>query len=162
MPTLELHELLDCATGEQETVIRDIAYTAGVLWQCRNANCGLHDRPRNEQHCPACGHDRQGQPIGDRVPITHGPILPHLLTALREALVAWFTERHRPLPDAVSFQYTDQYESHEWSDWGALHFGGRTEPYCDFDGSDVAEVLTEISDDEAPQRNDVLTVALPR
>ncbi|MFF8786841.1 hypothetical protein [Streptomyces sp. NPDC015125] len=161
MPTLELHELVDCATDEQEAVIRNVAYKAGVLWPCLNADC-RRDQPRSAPRCTSCGCDRKGRPIGDSWPITYGPISGHLLADLREALVEWFTERGRPLPDAVSFEYTDQYESHEWSDWGSLHFGGRTDPYCDFHTSIVAEILTEISDDEAPQHNDVLTIALPR
>jgi hypothetical protein len=162
VPTLEVDELLDAATDEERPAILRVAYKTGVLWKCLNPDCGLDERLRRDHRCPDCGYDRTGRPIGDSVPASYGPVPDELLTALREALVEWFTERGRALPDAVSFTYTNQYESHDWSDWGSLHFGGRTEPYCNFDGSDVAEALIELTDFEAPYWGHVLTVALPR
>ncbi|MEJ8640010.1 hypothetical protein [Streptomyces sp. MS2.AVA.5] len=161
MPTLEIDVLLDAATDEERPAILRVAYKAGLLWQCLNPSCGLDERLRSDHRCPDCGFDRDGRPIGDSVSASYGPVPDELLTALRESLVEWFTERGRPLPDAVSFAYTDTYESHDWSDWGSLHFGGRTEPYCSFDDSGVGEALIELTGFEAPRWNDQLTIALP-
>ncbi|MFD7553546.1 hypothetical protein ACFV9E_03270 [Streptomyces sp. NPDC059835] len=161
MLDLDLLELLNAATDEEDAIIRAVLYRAEVLWKCRNTGCPV-DMPRTEHRCSQCGYDRDGRPIGDRVPSTYGPIPDALLTALRTALAEWFTENGRPRPDAVTFTYTNQNEAHEWSDWGVLHFGGRVEPYCDFDGSDVAEALTELSEWEAPHWCDELTIAVPR
>lgn len=163
MPTLELSELLDHATPDQTEAIRAAVYAAGVLWKCRNAACGAEDLPREERRCDRCGYDRKGKPIGDRMSHTYGPVPRELLTALREALVEWFTEHDRPRPDAVTFAYTNQYDgNHDWSDWGVLHFGGRTEPSGDFSYSEVAEALIELTDFEAPSFSDEMTIALPR
>ncbi|WP_274036568.1 hypothetical protein [Streptomyces sp. MMBL 11-1] len=163
MPTVELSELLDNATDDQAQAIRAALYAAGVLWKCRNPSCSAEDLSRQAQRCGLCGYDRKGRPRGDRTPLSYGPVPEELLTALREALVEWFTDRDRPRPDAVTFHYTDENDgAHDWSDFGDLHFGGRTEPNCNFSYSTVAEALTELTDFEAPSARDEITLTLPR
>lgn len=163
MPTLELSELLDHATADQTRAIRAAVYAAGVLWKCRNLTCSAEDLPRQTRRCDRCGYDRRGQPWGDRTSLNYGSVPDELLTALREALVEWFTDRDRPRPDAVTFHYTDENDgAHDWSDFGDLHFGGRTEPDCNFSYSTVAEALTELTDFDAPSARDEITLALPR
>ncbi|MEV6421773.1 hypothetical protein [Streptomyces sp. NPDC051662] len=163
MPTLELSELLDNATDDQAEAIRAAVYAAGVLWKCRNVDCCAEDLPRETRRCDFCGYDRKGRPLGEPMSLTYGPVPDDLLTALREALVEWFTDHDRPQPDAVTFHYTNENDgAHDWSDWGELHFGGRTEPNCDFSYSTVAEALIELTDFEAPSFCEEITIALPR
>ncbi|GLF98213.1 hypothetical protein [Streptomyces yaizuensis] len=163
MPTVELTDLLSHATDDQADAIRAAAHTAGVLWKCRNAACATDDLPRSARRCALCGFDREGEPIGDKVSYPYGPVPGDLLTALRGALVEWFTEHGRPRPDAVTFAYTNENGgAHDCSDWGVLHFGGRTEPSCDFSGTEVAEALIQLTDFEVPFSGAEMTVALPR
>ncbi|WP_331750874.1 hypothetical protein OG215_36675 (plasmid) [Streptomyces globisporus] len=163
MPMLELSELLDNATAGQAQAIRAALYASGVLWRCRNPSCSAEDLPRQARRCDRCGYDRQGRPRGDSTSLSYGPVPEDLLSALREALVEWFTYRDRPRPDAVTFHYTDENDgAHDWSDYGDLHFGGRTEHDCDFSFSGVAEALVELTDFEAPSARDEITLALPR
>jgi predicted RNA-binding Zn-ribbon protein involved in translation (DUF1610 family) len=50
--TSELTELLVCATGLEEEILRPLARRAGLLWPC--PTCGF-DTPAAELCCDGCG-----------------------------------------------------------------------------------------------------------
>ncbi|NEA53525.1 hypothetical protein G3I60_04990 [Streptomyces sp. SID13666] len=82
------------------------------------------------------------------VELVHDPLREDLRDAVRE----WFEWEHKPLPDAVTFYVTGDYDDGPaWDTYGAtLHYGDRTEGADDFERTSVADALVEISEDERP------------
>jgi hypothetical protein len=77
-----------------------------------------------------------------------------LVADLRRALRDWFHDYERPLPDAVSFDVIDDGPAYKACD-PTLHYGDRTKVFGDhFEGTTVADALTEINEERPPASTD--------
>lgn len=150
-PASVLTEALTAATEVEEPVLRDVLRRAGLLWQCKNADC-RDDNPRGGRLCETCGRMPNGRRISDLTP----PLVSsEELDRVRAALHEHFETAGQDRPDAVSF---DLNSVREWAPhFATLHFGARAVP-ADFSGTEVAEVLEAL--ERASDFGEELRVAL--
>ena len=81
-----LDEALQAATDAEEPILREVFRRAGLLWQCKNAEC-REDNPRGTQLCDGCGFTKAGCRIGEDYP---APIVDHAVR--RKLAIARFQE----------------------------------------------------------------------
>lgn len=158
--TAVLGRLLRAASPFEEVAVTDAMITAGLMWRCPCGATGGYD---NTSGCDLCGADRLW--TKDRTPprYKYGELLDDLRCALKE----WFDDRPRiPRPAAVGFRITTEYDDGPaWATDGATAFytsspDGSPLPH-DFERTQVADALIEISEADRPQTGDVLRVAVP-
>lgn len=155
--TTTVDRLIQSAYVSDTDAVADAAIRAGLLWRCECR--AINAMPLKA--CNSCENKRRW--VRD---VNPGAYDAKLLNDLRYALADHFDDRpYMARPAAVSFRTTHYDDGPAWSNGGArLHYTDKRQgvPYEPrFEGTFVADALTELSEDDAPESGAVLRVVVP-